>query len=154
MVPLQFNKLDLRDYLWHAYNVKVLSVRSYVAQRPPETKGHLKGQIYRPRPQKMMMVELAKPFVWPEPLQGEDLEAFDNFMWKSVEQSKAEQLKTNDQRSKGVIPLRTEGPQSQERKALAEQAKALLEGREVWRNGKELDERWTEIEKDEGVKRR
>ncbi|KAL9102953.1 MAG: hypothetical protein Q9163_001940 [Psora crenata] len=48
LTPLWFNKLDLKDYLYHVYGVQVLSVRSYVIQSKvrqdkPRTK------IVRPR---------------------------------------------------------------------------------------------------------
>lgn len=32
LTPLYLNKLDLKDYLWHAYGLQVLGVRSYVIQ--------------------------------------------------------------------------------------------------------------------------
>jgi hypothetical protein len=32
LTPLNLNKLDLKDYLYHAYGLKVLNVRSYVIQ--------------------------------------------------------------------------------------------------------------------------
>src|SRR5690606_17179737 len=57
-VPLTFNKLDLKDYLFHLYNVEVRSVRSWViaknrSRRDPTTLNR--------RPDKYMTVELVKP---------------------------------------------------------------------------------------------
>ncbi|OAA55343.1 mitochondrial ribosomal protein [Niveomyces insectorum RCEF 264] len=90
-VPLRFNKLDLRDYLFHAYGVPVRAVRAWITpQRPrrryggdvnpsgdaadpdnaPYTKDIVRfgrGQWYRPQPIKRMMVELLEPFVYPAP---------------------------------------------------------------------------------------
>ena len=66
IVPLTFNKLDLRDYLFHAYGVTVLRVRSYVEQQRVQSKGKAARRWYRPRAIKKMTVEMDKPFVWPE----------------------------------------------------------------------------------------
>merc|ERR1712137_508966 len=51
-VPLWFSKLDLRDYLFHAYNVRIHGVRSYVKlQRITHGKPFtIDGDSY-PRPQ-------------------------------------------------------------------------------------------------------
>lgn len=68
-VPLEFNKLDLKDYLKNAYNVDTLKIRSYVEQQQPTRNlrfgkmGY--GPLRRPKSKKRMMVELAEPFVWP-----------------------------------------------------------------------------------------
>ena len=148
-VPLQFNKLDLRDYLWHAYNVKVLSVRSFINQQSPKHKfdSH-RGQVYRPRSRKMMIVELEKPFVWPDPPKGEELEKFDNYLWKKALDFQEKHRKLQKTRQGGNIPLRTTGQPEPERSDIARKAEALLSGREQWRNDVLLDERWKEIEKE------
>lgn len=68
-VPLNFNKLDLRDYLQNAYNVGVVSVRSYIEQQPitrMTRDGRNIGAWRRPKAQKRMTVELREPFVYPE----------------------------------------------------------------------------------------
>ena len=71
IVPLNFNKLDLRDYLWNGYGVYVKGVRSYVQMQkivqsnPKEQKARPRNW-FRPRSIKKMMVEMDKPFVWPE----------------------------------------------------------------------------------------
>ncbi|KAJ9648065.1 mitochondrial 54S ribosomal protein YmL41 [Coniosporium tulheliwenetii] len=71
MVPLNLNKLDLRDYLYNAYGVKVLSVRSFVAQSPvrqdkPDAERPKPRKWYRERAKKFMVAELERPFVWPD----------------------------------------------------------------------------------------
>lgn len=69
-VPLNFNKLDMRDYLKNLYGVDVLSVRSFVEQqkitrlRPMNKFGY--GKWRRPISKKKMTVEMKQPFVWPE----------------------------------------------------------------------------------------
>jgi len=70
IVPLNLNKLDLRDYLWNGYGVSVKGVRSYILQQKIRqdkvgAKRPAPRKWYRPRSIKKMMVELEKPFVWP-----------------------------------------------------------------------------------------
>lgn len=71
IVPLNLNKLDLRDYLYNCYGVRVLGVRSYIQQQKvrqdrPGEKRPAQRRWFRPRAIKKMMVELEKPFVWPD----------------------------------------------------------------------------------------
>lgn len=69
-VPLNFNKLDMRDYMQRVYGVKVLSVRSYVEQQKVTRQRPLGrlglGPLRRPKSKKKMTIEMADPFVWPE----------------------------------------------------------------------------------------
>lgn len=147
VVPLTFNKLDLRDYLWHAYGVPVLKVRSFVNPTPLETSGQAQNaRVRRPAAQKMMMVELESPFVWPERVKGEDLpEEYD--YQRSKRLADADEAQTGERmvRRSGEIPMLTQMPGDKPlrgRTALAEEARALLEGRKVWDNEVQLDERW------------
>ncbi|KAF2019001.1 hypothetical protein BU24DRAFT_458720 [Aaosphaeria arxii CBS 175.79] len=64
-VPLNFSKLDLRDYLFHAYNVRALSIRSFVKQEPVRDHESAPRQFFRPEAKKYMTIEMDKPFVWP-----------------------------------------------------------------------------------------
>lgn len=66
LVPLDFSKYDLRDYLFHAYNVKCFNIRSYVKQMPVRDTREQPRHWFRPDSQKYMTVELEQPFVWPE----------------------------------------------------------------------------------------
>jgi hypothetical protein len=71
LVPLNLNKLDLRDYLWNGYGVRVKGVRSYIQQQKvrqdkPGAKRPAQRRWYRPRAIKKMMVELEEPFAWRE----------------------------------------------------------------------------------------
>lgn len=69
-VPLNFNKLDMRDYMQRVYGVKVLSVRSFIEQqkvtrsRRDGRPGY--GPLRRPKAKKRMTIEMTEPFVWPE----------------------------------------------------------------------------------------
>jgi large subunit ribosomal protein L23 len=68
-VPLNFNKFDLRSYLYNLYGVGVLGIRSYVQAQgitriTRDGKGY--GPWRRPKSQKRMTVELKEPFAYPE----------------------------------------------------------------------------------------
>ncbi len=146
-VPLAFNKLDLRDYLWHVYKVRVLSVRSMVNQPAPTTKGSFRGQIYRPLSEKLMIAELDKPFVWPEPPAEDERSAFDYDMWKKFDKEREEHLRVRREQMSSRIPLRTELPTPKDRTALAQEAEALLQGRKEWKNNTKLDDAvWRDVD--------
>ncbi|USP74510.1 uncharacterized protein yc1106_01784 [Curvularia clavata] len=66
LVPLDFSKYDLRDYLYHAYNVRCFNIRSYVKQMPVRDTREQPRHWFRPESQKYMTVEMEQPFVWPE----------------------------------------------------------------------------------------
>ncbi|CAN9140938.1 unnamed protein product [Alternaria alternata] len=66
LVPLDFSKYDLRDYLYHAYNVKCFNIRSYVKQMPVRDTREQPRHWFREDSKKYMTVELEQPFVWPE----------------------------------------------------------------------------------------
>jgi large subunit ribosomal protein L23 len=147
-VPLQFNKLDLRDYLFHAYNVETTSVRSFINQAEPRKKGNHQGSWYRPRAQKMMIAELVKPFVWPEPPAETEREAFDYDMFKKLNKTRQENMRM--QMNPSDIPLRTKVPEPKERKLLKEQAEEFLKSGE-WKSGTAGSTKWTEVEEDVDV---
>ncbi|OTB19943.1 hypothetical protein K445DRAFT_153638 [Daldinia sp. EC12] len=143
-VPLTFNKLDIRDYLLHAYNVPVLGVRSQLTQRRPrQSKMH--HRIYRPPPVKTMTVELHQPFVWPEA--PKDLSPWNppsmEKRYKSMERREKWQ---KDTQKTGMIPLRDEQPTPEPRLALKEEAKRLLRDGN-WENYRNLDPKFTEKKK-------
>ncbi|KAK4238852.1 hypothetical protein C8A03DRAFT_33107 [Achaetomium macrosporum] len=145
VVPLEFNKLDLRDYLYHAYNVEVTSVRSFINQPTPRQKYGNMGKWYRPRSQKMMIAELVKPFVWPDPPEVKDREPFDYQIFQKMEKQRKSHMER--QMDPSNIPLRTQQPTPEERVALKQQAKEFLDSGE-WSNGRRGDDKWTEVETD------
>ncbi|KAL7275731.1 mitochondrial 54S ribosomal protein YmL41 [Rhizina undulata] len=96
IVPLNINKLDLRDYLLHAYGVEVLSVRSYIQQQKilkarPSERALIGANYYRPRAIKKMTVELAMPFVYPE--EPTDLSPWDNEFYNALQKEQAAEQK-------------------------------------------------------------
>lgn len=64
-VPRNFNKMDLRDYLWHVYGLRALNVTVSLspgtfARRPMDLARYRQSQT------KYMTIEMEEPFVWPE----------------------------------------------------------------------------------------
>jgi large subunit ribosomal protein L23 len=80
-VPLNFNKLDLRSYLYNAYGLATHGIRSFIHPGSAGT-GH-RGQMYKTEPKprkKLMFVDFDRPFTWPEvptDLKPWDKELFD-----------------------------------------------------------------------------
>lgn len=66
VVPKSFNKLDLRDYLYHIYGLRALNVTSalmpgkFIRSMPAPY-----GSRYRDQQIKKMTIDLTEPFVWP-----------------------------------------------------------------------------------------
>lgn len=149
-VPLSFNKLDFRDYLWNVYNVEVRSVRSFVNQMRPRQRqyGNTRGgKWYRPRSQKMMIAELARPFVWPET--PEDLGPWDKLMFDAIEGEHKKGIEAQYASAKGTPVLRHQLEASPERTRLRLEAERLLEGRRKWKPGQPLGASWVEVEEGE-----
>jgi large subunit ribosomal protein L23 len=113
LVPLDFSKYDLRDYLYHAYNVKCFNIRSYVKQMPIRDTVQQPRHWFRPDSKKYMTVEMEQPFVWPE--LPEDKSAWGIGKMKSEIAQAAE-----------VNGLVTMEQKRQKAKSLREQVKALL----------------------------
>ncbi|KAL8372069.1 hypothetical protein RB595_001727 [Gaeumannomyces hyphopodioides] len=154
IVPLQFNKLDLKDYLRNAYGVEVLKVRSFISGKAlvkhkefGDGREAVPHQTRRPRSEKKMIAELKAPFVFPSP--PEDLTPWDNDIFKSVsamsEANSAEIKNLRDNRRRLNVANR---PVTNNRISLAKQAEALRARNEVWSNDSPLDDKWVEVEKD------
>ncbi|ODV89345.1 hypothetical protein CANCADRAFT_3973 [Tortispora caseinolytica NRRL Y-17796] len=65
IVPLHFNKLMLRDYLWNIYG---LAAKSITTQLQPVRRTYAisTGQFPRPKQVKKMTIEMDQPFIWPK----------------------------------------------------------------------------------------
>lgn len=169
-VPLRFNKLDLRDYLYHVYGVEVRSVRSWLTPQIPRRRyvevdeddkprdmQFMKGQWYRPQPIKRMMVELTKPFSFPEPPAvpteeqlGTEEDPRKDWDYDMHKRLKAQQkVMTEDQNLMAhdrKFRMRVEADHVPAfRVGLARQARELVAGEREWRNDAQLDERWDTI---------
>ncbi|KAK7528705.1 mitochondrial 54S ribosomal protein uL23m [Phyllosticta citriasiana] len=129
LVPLHFNKLDMRDYLWHVYGIETVgSIRSFVQQQPlrmdkPGATLPRQRHWYRERSIKKMTVEMDKPFIWPE--KPEDLSPWSHDLYHAAEEFRGDQeSKEDDIHAK---PADT--------KTLREQAEELLSGKTKWQPG-------------------
>ncbi|KAF3040940.1 hypothetical protein E8E12_007899 [Didymella heteroderae] len=147
-VPLDFSKYDLRDYLYHAYNVKCFNIRSYVKQMPIRDTTAQPRHWFRPDSKKYMTVEMEQPFVWPE------LPA-DKKAWGIGEQ------KTQIGEAATMNGIITPEERRQKAKSLREQVKTLLMKKEPLmprsiaqkrREGKDLTPE--ELEKEEEANRK
>ncbi|CAI7627315.1 unnamed protein product [Penicillium pancosmium] len=128
-VPLNFNKLDLRDYLERVYGVGVVSVRSYIEQQPItriDRDQRNFGAWRRPQSIKRMTVELREPFIWPE--EPTDFTRWEKESWDATEKHQQKVRKENVQKPNGA-----EKPNEELRKAFKEQAKELNADKEAWR---------------------
>ncbi|KAI9829859.1 MAG: hypothetical protein M1819_005957 [Sarea resinae] len=128
LVPLNFNKLDIKDYLRNAYGVNVFAVRSYIEQQPvrqdkPDARIPVARKWFRPKAIKKMTVEMDKPFVWPE--EPADFSPWDKERMEAAQKSQKEYRES-------FLPDANQKP-AKGKKSLAEQAKALLEGKERWK---------------------
>ena len=134
-VPLSFNKLDMRDYLFHAYNVRIKSVRTFipwvpVKRRMEKTKPGQRTN-YRPKGIKKMTVELENPFAWPEV--PEDFTKWDRERFLKMTGQSADRREQNRKkmesgwRQKGALYY-ADNPTTE----LRRQAERLLKGEERW----------------------
>lgn len=140
-VPLKFNKLDLRDYLYNVYGVRTFGIRSQLRQqRVRRSKVH--GRITRPPPIKTMTAELARPFVWPARPTGAALDPW--IPEREARRDAAIRRQQAQQRfiqKTGNMPLRDENRLSDSRLSLRGEARRLLqEG--GWSNHRDLDPRF------------
>lgn len=143
-MPLTFNKLDMRDYLLHAYSVPTLGVRSQLTQRRPE-RSKVHHRIYRPPPIKTMTVELLQPFAWPA--EPDDKSAWNPpHLERRKRESEKQEKWQKDAQTKGTFPLRDEIGATPARKELRREAQRLLTvGR--WENEKTLDPKFSKDKK-------
>lgn len=178
-VPLRFNKLDMRDYLYHCYGVEVRAVRSWITPQIPRRK-HVevdeddttrdvrafgKGQWYRPQPIKRMMVELVKPFAFPDPppvptaeqlgTDDDPRKDWDYQMHKRLtDQQKLQEEDQQRMMHDRKFLMHSELPHVPAfRVGLARQARELVTGEKQWRNDVELDERWEAVKAAEEKKK-
>lgn len=63
-VPKTYNKLDIRDYLFHLYGMKVFDMRVSLSRRKFLPQKNKKNH-YLSSQEKVIVVRMEKPFVWP-----------------------------------------------------------------------------------------
>ena len=106
-------------------------------QDKPGAKRPAPRKWFRPRPIKKMMVEMEKPFVWPEELKGEDLERWDKKLHDAASKERRE-FEDSYRPEARVKP-------SRERKSMKEQARELLEGKASWKVERVDQDQWEDV---------
>lgn len=69
-VPRTYNKLDLRDYLFHLYGLKVFDMRVSLSRRKFLAQKNNKGH-YMTSQEKVIVARMEKPFIWPTVVSSE-----------------------------------------------------------------------------------
>ncbi len=64
IVPKSFNKMDLRDYLYHLYGIRAFKITTQLIAGKYTREGAIAR--YRTPQIKKMTVDLLEPFIWPE----------------------------------------------------------------------------------------
>ena len=128
------NKLDLRDYLYHAYNVRVISVRSYIHQQKvvggkPGAPNPTANRWFRPRAIKKMTVELESPFVFPKT--PENLDEWHQDTWEAAQKDQEKYQERSGRLADAMFD-------AEDRTSVAEQARRLVEGKDIWRPADKL----------------
>ncbi|KAF2721573.1 hypothetical protein K431DRAFT_346224 [Polychaeton citri CBS 116435] len=157
-VPLWFNKLDLRDYLFNVYSVRTVSIRSFIKLQPV-TRGrpapeHTSNSInddrpglhaptnrrwHRPTSIKKMVVELERPFVWPrDPKDIPEEEGGGYGPWQHEEKSLYDKESEVQQKQMDPATRTTLPPAEEMRQRMREQAERLLQKKETWTPGKHV----------------
>ncbi|KAL9053761.1 MAG: hypothetical protein Q9162_004559 [Coniocarpon cinnabarinum] len=142
-VPLYFNKLDMRDYLFHAYNVNTKSIRSFIPPVRVERRLRLtkpgQRRRYRPKGVKRMTVELEQPFVWPpgpNPEKPEDWKPWDRDRYREIMERQGNDEQVQSAKSRKRFERRRvrshESYDTEERSELRRLADDLLSGRKRW----------------------
>ena len=144
-VPLKWNKFDLRDYLFHVYNVEVRGVRAFVNQQQPERRGGT-GKWYRPQAEKMMVAELVKPFAWPDAPAKDARAEFDYDQHRKMKVYEKQKMGDHENLQKGKIALRTDTAIPVDRKGLRKQAEAMRAAPEEWESTGVKGGKWKEVE--------
>lgn len=65
LVPRNFNKMDLRDYLWHVYGLRALNVTVQLLHAQWR-RSAMDLARYRGAQFKKMTIDMEEPFIWPD----------------------------------------------------------------------------------------
>lgn len=82
IVPKSFNKLDLRDYLFHIYGLRAMNVTTQLLHGK-YTRANAAAPRYRSPQIKKMTIDMAEPFVWPEEPKPEENGLWDDSFTKN-----------------------------------------------------------------------
>ncbi|SCU88651.1 LAMI_0D10858g1_1 [Lachancea mirantina] len=90
IVPKSFNKLDLRDYLFHLYGLRAMNITTQLLHGK-YTRVNPVMPRYRQPQIKKMTIDMAEPFIWPE--EPEDKEAWSGSLVKELNKYREEKLR-------------------------------------------------------------
>lgn len=90
IVPKSFNKLDLRDYLFHVYGLRAMNITTQLLHSK-YTRVNLASSRYRGPQIKKMTIDMAEPFIWPDEPKKEENSAWDDNLIKNLELYRDEQ---------------------------------------------------------------
>lgn len=107
-------------------------------------------KAYRPQPDKIMIVELAKPFQWPD--LPDDLEPWNHALWHKRQDDLNKDYNKEAKRSRFKTPLKSRQAYTKERKGLASLAEQMLSGEVKWSNDVVLDPKWDKLVKEKEAK--
>ncbi|KAH3688250.1 hypothetical protein WICPIJ_000775 [Wickerhamomyces pijperi] len=65
IVPKSFNRMDLRDYLYHVYGLRAFNITTQLQHAKFSREGNAVAR-YRTGQIKKMTIEMTEPFIWPE----------------------------------------------------------------------------------------
>lgn len=97
-----------------------------------------------------MIVQLSKPFQWPE--LPDNLEPWNHELWAKRQEEMDKNAEEQARRGKFEIAMKSRQPLTKEREGLASLAKDMLEGKIKWSNDVQLDPKWDNLLKQQATK--
>ncbi|CCE65113.1 hypothetical protein TPHA_0J02920 [Tetrapisispora phaffii CBS 4417] len=91
IVPKSFNKLDLRDYLFHVYGLRAMNVTTQLLHGR-YTRANAGSPRYREPQIKKMTIEMEQPFIWPEEPKAEENDLWDSHIIQELEKYRDDNL--------------------------------------------------------------
>lgn len=90
IVPKSFNKLDLRDYLFHVYGLRAMNVTTQLLHGK-YTRVNIASSRFRGPQIKKMTIDMAEPFIWPEEPKKDENSAWNDELIRNLELYREEQ---------------------------------------------------------------
>ena len=92
IVPKSFNKLDLRDYLFHVYGLRAMNVTTQLLHGR-YARVSLGTPRYRESQIKKMTIDMVEPFIWPEEPKKEENNAWNDYLVKNLQKYREDRLR-------------------------------------------------------------
>ncbi|CAI4368321.1 BMC_2a_G0012740.mRNA.1.CDS.1 [Saccharomyces cerevisiae] len=91
IVPKSFNKLDLRDYLYHIYGLRAMNITTQLLHGK-FNRMNLQTTRFREPQIKKMTIEMEEPFIWPEEPRPDENSFWDSTTPDNMEKYREERL--------------------------------------------------------------